>query len=59
MSIPTVILALWVIFVGAVWATWITITPHNLGVLSVVVGIIVLVIEILNYHGPWKRTILN
>ena len=55
MSISVIILALWVLFVGAVWATWISISSHNLGVLSVVVGLVVLFIEIFTHWQPWVR----
>lgn len=55
MSISVIILALWVVFVGSVWATWVTLTSHNLGVLSVIVGVVVLVIEIFTHYKPWVR----
>lgn len=49
-----IILALWVIFVGAISATWISVSPHNLGILSVVVGIVVIGIELFVWH-PWRH----
>lgn len=55
MSISVVIIAIWMLFVGAVWDTWITINQHDFGVLTVIIGIVVLVIEIFTHHGPWKR----
>lgn len=57
MSISVIILALWVVFVGAVWASLggLSLTPHGLGILSVIVGLVVLVIEIFTHYGPWKR----
>lgn len=53
--ISIIILGLWVVFFGAVQATWLTITPHNFGVLSVIVGLVVLFIEIFTVWQPWKR----
>lgn len=55
MKISVIILALWVVFLGSVWATWITITQHDLGVLSVIVGLVVLFLEIFTNWQPWKR----
>jgi hypothetical protein len=46
MRVSVVILALWAIFIGAVWATWITVSAHNLGILSVVIGVVILLIEL-------------
>lgn len=56
MKLSVIILSFWVIFVGAVWATWITVTAHNLGVLSVVVGIVVIAIEVFTHWHPWVKT---
>lgn len=55
MSISVIILAIWAVFLGAVWATWVTITSHNLGLLTVIVGLVVLAIEIFTHWQPWKR----
>lgn len=55
MSISVIILAAWVLFVGAVWAAWISISQHNLGVLTVIVGLVVLAIEIFTHWHPWQR----
>lgn len=50
-----IILALWVVFLGAVWATWISISAHNLGVLSIIVGVVVLLVELFTVWQPWRR----
>lgn len=55
MSRSVIILAIWLVFVGAVWATWVEISPHDLGVLTVVIGLVVLFIEIFSHYGPWRR----
>lgn len=55
MSISVIIIAIWMVFLGAVWATWIAITPHNLGVLTIIVGLVVLFIEIFTHWQPWRR----
>lgn len=55
MSISVIILALWTVFLGAVWATWVEIKQHDLGVLAVVVGLVVLAIEIFSHWQPWRR----
>lgn len=52
--ISAILLALLFIFIGAVWATWITVSAHNLGVLSVIVGLVVIVIELWVWQ-PWVR----
>lgn len=53
--ISVIILVLWVVFLGAVWGTWVAISPHNLGILSVVVGVIVLLVELFTVWHPWRR----
>lgn len=46
MSISVIIIAAWMVFLGAVWATWITVSSHDLGVLTLIIGLIILFIEI-------------
>lgn len=54
--VSIVLLGLWVVFVGAVLANWLTVTAHNLGVLSVIVGLVVVLIEVFTVWHPWVRT---
>lgn len=54
MSISIIVLAIWAVFLGAVWALWVGISSHNLGILTVVVGLVVLFIEIFTHWQPWR-----
>lgn len=46
MSISLVIVGVWLIFLGSVWANWLSISAHSLGVLTVIVGIVILLLEV-------------
>lgn len=54
MKISILILALYIVFLGAAWATWITISQHNLGVLPIVVGLVAITVELFTHWQPWK-----
>lgn len=43
MSISNLLLALWLILVGATWLTWITVDNKVLGLLGFIVGLVILV----------------
>lgn len=43
MNISTLLLAIWLILVGATWLTWISIDLKFLGLLGFIVGIVILV----------------
>lgn len=55
-TLSVVLLSVWLMLLGAVWATWITITPHNLGVLTFIVGLAILLIE-LYFWGRARKVI--
>lgn len=44
--------------IGASWATWLTITAHNLGILTFIVGAVILAIELYfwNRDGRGRKT---
>jgi hypothetical protein len=46
MSFAIILIAAWMLFVGAVWADWISTSPHTLGVLTIIVALVVLIIEV-------------
>jgi len=50
-AISIVLIAAWLILYGAISATWLTISAHNFGVLSVIFGIVILVVEFLVWRG--------
>ncbi len=43
MSISNLLLAIWLILVGATWLTWLSIDAKALGLLGVITGIVMLV----------------
>lgn len=43
MSIANLLLAIWLILVGATWLTWVSIDQKFLGLLGFIVGIVILV----------------
>ena len=45
-----VLLVVWLILFGAIQATWVTMSAHNFGVLSVIFGIVILLNEFYVYR---------
>lgn len=43
MSISNLLLAVWLVLVGATWLTWLSIDAKALGLLAVITGIVMLV----------------
>ena len=56
--LSVIILSVWLLLFGATSATWIGISAHNFGVVTFVIGIIILVVEFFlyargqNWFGP-------
>jgi len=46
-----VLLAVWLMLFGALWATWVTMSVHAFGVLTFVIGLAILVIGFV----VWRR----
>lgn len=40
MSVASLLLAIWLILVGATWLTWLSIDPKALGLLAFITGIV-------------------
>lgn len=43
MNISNLLLAIWLILVGATWLTWLSIDPKFLGLLGFITGIVILI----------------
>lgn len=54
MSLSSILLALWLILVGATWLTWITVATTTLGLLGFIVGIVILIDSIhpISFNRP-------
>lgn len=46
-----VLLSVWLMLFGAIQATWVTMTTHNFGVLTFIVGLAILLVELFRYGG--------
>lgn len=57
-TLSVVLLSVWLGLVGAVWATWVTITQHNLGVVTFVVGLAILLIELYFWNRGGRKPIV-
>lgn len=44
-SLSIVLLSVWLMLFGAIQATWLTMAAHDFGVVTFIVGIVVLVVE--------------
>lgn len=48
-TLSVILLAVWLCLFGAISATWITMQAHSFGVLTFIVGIVILIIEFFFY----------
>jgi hypothetical protein len=48
-----ILIAIWMVFVGAVWAGWVSTSGHTLGILTVIVGLVVVFFEVAWPY--WRR----
>jgi putative effector of murein hydrolase LrgA (UPF0299 family) len=44
--LSVVLLTVWLIIFGAINATWITMSTHNFGILTIIVGLAILLLEL-------------
>ena len=52
-AISVILLAVWLMLFGAIEATWITMQGHSFGVLTFIVGIVILIVEFFVWRsGP-------
>ena len=56
-SLSVILLAVWLILFGAINATWVTMQAHTFGVLTVIVGIAILVVEFFVWRGEGRRVV--
>jgi len=48
-TLSVILLAVWLCIFGAINATWISMSVHNFGILTFIVGLVILVIEFFFY----------
>jgi hypothetical protein len=48
-TLSVVLLSVWLCIFGATQATWITMQPHTFGVLTFVIGLVILIVEFFFY----------
>ena len=54
-TLSVILLAVWLILFGAIQATWITMAAHGFGIVTIIVGVAILVIEFFFWHREGGR----
>ncbi len=48
-TLSVVLLGVWLLLFGAIEATWVSMSAHNFGVVTFVVGVVILLVEFFFY----------
>jgi hypothetical protein len=48
-TLSIVLLTVWIMITGAISAAWITMLPHTYGVLTFIIGLVILLVELWFY----------